>query len=279
MHTAPDPLSSRVAGRVADVLDGPLFDEALRALATEPATRAAAERDDLPVPAAADREGYYDDRHWEYWLSGRRDYLQVRAHLPAGTGRRLRLLDFGGATGRVFRHFLTQDEAAVTLCDVKASNVSWVRTHFPASVEAHASGVGPPLPLPTASCDVVTAFSVFTHIDDAEHDWLEELRRVLRPGGLLYLTVHDESTWSVLPSTFVHDVLRQSPDFDRIVRSMPTLEQRVAFRYHDGPVYNCNVFHPTEYIRVNWGRAWDVGPIVPFAHEYQTAVVLRRRPS
>lgn len=44
--------------------------------------------------------------------------------------------------------------------------------------------VGPnePLPLPDASVDLITAFSVFEHIVDAEF-WGRELDRVLRPGG------------------------------------------------------------------------------------------------
>jgi SAM-dependent methyltransferase len=47
----------------------------------------------------------------------------------------------------------------------------------------------PPLDLATESFDVVYATSIFTHYTwDEESEWLNELWRVLRPGGLLLAT-------------------------------------------------------------------------------------------
>jgi len=36
------------------------------------------ERDTMPIPATNDREYYYDDRHFEYWLSGLDDCLKIQ---------------------------------------------------------------------------------------------------------------------------------------------------------------------------------------------------------
>lgn len=58
------------------------------------------ERDTLPIPAVANREGYHGERHYDYWLSGLKDYLQIKQtlaqhHIPfpqqgtcVGTGLR-----------------------------------------------------------------------------------------------------------------------------------------------------------------------------------------------
>jgi Methyltransferase domain. len=41
------------------------------------------------------------------------------------------------------------------------------------------------------SFDLVYAFSVFTHLDlKAQRRWRDELRRILRPRGILLLTLH-----------------------------------------------------------------------------------------
>src|SRR4051812_29524357 len=48
-------------------------------------------RDQYPIPATVDREGYHGDRHFAFWCSGLWDYLTIRATLarngiPLGRG-------------------------------------------------------------------------------------------------------------------------------------------------------------------------------------------------
>src|SRR5438046_2874585 len=51
----------------------------------------------------------------------------------------------------------------------------------------------PPLAFANATFDLAYALSVFTHLPEAmQHDWMDELRRVVRPGGYLLLTTHGE---------------------------------------------------------------------------------------
>ena len=47
----------------------------------------------------------------------------------------------------------------------------------------------PPLPFAAASFDAAYALAVFTHLgEDLAHAWMDELARVLRPGGHLLVT-------------------------------------------------------------------------------------------
>src|SRR5262249_52993858 len=55
----------------------------------------------------------------------------------------------------------------------------------------------PPTPLPAESFDFIYAFSVFSHLGEAPHlRILEELRRLLRPGGLLVVTTRPRDWFS-----------------------------------------------------------------------------------
>lgn len=51
----------------------------------------------------------------------------------------------------------------------------------------------PPLTFESGYFDVVSSFSVFTHLNERLQDlWLLEIARVLKPGGIVILSVHGE---------------------------------------------------------------------------------------
>src|SRR4029077_12617912 len=60
----------------------------------------------------------------------------------------------------------------------------------------------PPLPDPDDQCDVVYAVDVFSHLEEsAQVPWFDELARVLRPGGLILISLHGASWMDNLPLT------------------------------------------------------------------------------
>ena len=266
-------------GVPSDFKGSVIEDGELARLATAPDLEERLERDRMPIPSTGDREGYYGDRHFEYWLSGLDDYLKVKEACRDVTWTGASLLDFGGATGRVSRHFYAQDDLSeITICDVNINNVEWVLEHLPSGVGVFKNSALPSLPIPDAHCDVVIAFSVFTHMDEHEMGWLYELRRVLKPNGMLYVTVHNDETWRILPSTWVFGTLTQSEEFRSTYRADAPLARRLVFEYSSESVYNCNTFHPNAYIHRVWGRVLTVRGILPLCHSYQSAVLLRKDP-
>jgi SAM-dependent methyltransferase len=61
-------------------------------------------------------------------------------------------------------------------------------------MRASANTLQPPLPYPDHAFDFLYAFSVFTHLSaELAHEWLSELQRVVKPGGLIWFTLHGES--------------------------------------------------------------------------------------
>jgi SAM-dependent methyltransferase len=244
--------------------------------------------DPYPIPATADREGYHGDRHYDYWLSGLKDYLLVKRTLRScGAVSLLHdggVLALGCATGRVLRHFLCH-ETDVDLwgTDINQRHVEWIRRFLPPSVRVFQNSVLPHLPLEDNSFSLVYAFSVFTHIDAFELAWLAELRRILRPGGMAFLTVHTERTWNTMTPNrgLYHDILimkdyiTECPVTPEMFQS-PMPRERMVLSWQTATVNNAILFHSTDYIRNTWGRFLEVIDIQIEGHEYQDVVVLRK---
>lgn len=128
-------------------------------------------------------------------LKGFTDLLE-QIELHGDRSRDARVLDWGCGCGRFTRHFVDAGFTDVSGCDIDDEAVEWCRRNLaPASFSR--SSPDPPLPHEDASMDVVIACSVFTHLSrEAQDRWLEELRRVLAPGGLLLASVNGAFTFA-----------------------------------------------------------------------------------
>jgi mutator protein MutT len=108
-------------------------------------------------------------------------------------------LDFGCGCGRTLL-WLVRKYPHVRWhgSDVDSESIEWCRKRIPGGNFA-VNGPLPPVPFPDDSFDLIYGVSVFTHLSE-EHQqaWLPELRRVLRPGGLLLLSFHSKNVWQPL---------------------------------------------------------------------------------
>ncbi len=129
---------------------------------------------------------YYklEDKHW-WFLGRRRIFLKLLdEYLPVPAGeRKRRILDVGCGTGALLKYFsrygsaqgVDMDEDAIAFCHMRGAH----------SVQK----VGPlPLPFEDDTFDLITILDVLEHIDDDEGT-LRELYRILRPGGMLMISV------------------------------------------------------------------------------------------
>lgn len=244
-------------------------------------------KDNHPLPTPEDREAYHGGRDFDWWLSGLRDMRSVLHHIRKDGGAlssNAKVLEFGCASGRVLRHFACQQEDyEIWGCDLKLRHVEWVRQFLPPRVRIFHNTLMPTLPIEDNYLDVVCAFSVFTHIDDMELTWLAELRRVLKPGGYAYISVHTEDTWHAMKDDWpLHQaLLHESPHIvdyavDREFLAGPMPSDKTVFWWPHSNVYNCAVFHRKSYIQSAWGRFFGVRGFLPRAHIYQDVVLLQK---
>lgn len=124
-----------------------------------------------------------EDRHW--WFIGRRRIFlaTLDRHLePARSGTR-QILDLGCGTGTMLGYLERYGE--VTGVDADRQAVEFCRRRGLENVRLLESER---LPFPDQSFDLVTAFDVLEHIPD-DQEALEQIRRVLRVGGVLLAAV------------------------------------------------------------------------------------------
>lgn len=131
------------------------------------------------------------DRNRDFAQHGADILKALAAASPKSLNTLEAVLDFGVGVGRVARYFkgFSGRYAGV---DIDEANINWVSGHLP-WVEGVVTEPAKPLPFGPATFDGVISISVFTHIDRPTTDfYVDELHRLTRAGGLLFLTLHGE---------------------------------------------------------------------------------------
>jgi len=102
-----------------------------------------------------------------------------------------KILDFGSGIGNslpYFRKYFPDSE--ICCADVSSRSIEIAQSRFPGK-ESYIL-IKNTIPLPSDSQDVVFSACVFHHIPHEEHSyWLNELRRITKPGGVLVIYEHN----------------------------------------------------------------------------------------
>ena len=222
---------------------------------------------DLPYPPfeLADRVSSLPSNDFSgfvlYEIRGRELHQQLLSMLPEGYSFEGRsVLDFGCGAGRTLRHF--HDDAATARfvgCDIDGQSIDWLRENMSPPFEVFQSEVDPPLPLEEGTFDFIWAVSVFSHLSDNSAAWLLELRRLLKPDGLLMASYMGKFNSELLA--------REEWDEDRI--GMNVLRHNQDWD-EGGP----SVFMSDWWVDEHWGRAFSIEDRVDF--HGQTWTLLRK---
>jgi len=111
----------------------------------------------------------------------------VKEHLPAAP----QILDWGCGPARITRHLKKFcPDAVITGSDTNNATIAWNNSHID-GIDFVVQNHIPPLPFHHEQFNFIIGFSVFTHIPTTEQqNWLNELHRILQPGGIAWLSTH-----------------------------------------------------------------------------------------
>ena len=171
------------------------------------------------------------------------------------------VLDFGCGCGRVMRHWRSVRHAKLYGCDYNPELIAWAQVNLPFAQYA-INQLDPPLPYADGMFDFAYACSVFTHLpEELQFQWMDEMARVLRPGGYLLLTTHGEGRVGVLSPA----------DQERFrVGEMLVWGAGVA------GTNRCASFHPERYVRETLARSFEVIEFMATGWYFQDLYLLQK---
>lgn len=180
------------------------------------------------------------------------------------------VLDFGCGCGRVLVPLWRRWEGETGFhgCDIDEGAIAWLREHHP-EIPVEVTKFRPPLPYEEGSFDLIYSISVFTHLDeDVQFEWLEEVRRVLRPGGIAMLTIHGEralrefTAGERVGAIGAGTIGAHSLESERFFCEPAKPSQWNARRFMDESESWGLAFHSEEYVMEHWGPVFESVRIV-----------------
>jgi SAM-dependent methyltransferase len=155
---------------------------------------------------------------------------------------------------------------------VHQESIEWLQEAAGPELHAFACAPEPPLPIDAEHFDLVLGISAFTHIGWNWARWLAEMHRILRPGGLLAVSLLGPDV-----QQFYFKRVLFEDEFGLLVLAADAPAEG------DGPV----VFHSQWWLRAHWGRAFEilalhvddfvVGRMNDGTPQLQSMLVARRR--
>jgi SAM-dependent methyltransferase len=142
--------------------------------------------------------------------------------------------------------------------------VAWCRRHLSFG-RFEVNGLAPPLPFTDGQFALAYALSVFTHLPESlQGAWMQELRRVVRPGGHVIITTHGVR--------YLHELREQE--------RQQFASGLLVIHRDDRPGSNvCGAYHPERYVREHLSEGFAVVDFVPegaAGNPFQDLWLLRR---
>jgi SAM-dependent methyltransferase len=177
------------------------------------------------------------------------------------------ILDFGCGAGRVLRQWRSLSGPELHGTDYNPELVAWCSANLPFT-RCRVNRLNGGVDHAAASFDLVYAFSVFTHLAaEGQAFWIGELARVLKPGGVLFLSTHGE---------------HYLPQLSAAEQGQFLLGQLVVRGSRRAGSNDCAAFHPESYVREDLAPlgGFEVVDFVPEGargNPWQDAFLLRKR--
>lgn len=187
-HYAPDPFVEKYAG-----LDDAAWEARIVSSIEDPHQDGIAFPRFPPVALQERVHGHADASAVREAFEFYRLVKAFSSKLQVEIGRDTTILDFGSGWGRILRTFMARTE----LKNLYGLEPNPLFVQVARALNPYVAFVGggyePPTVFGDRKFDVVVAWSVFTHLPTPlARQWLEEFARIVKPGGLVFVTAWGE---------------------------------------------------------------------------------------
>jgi ubiquinone/menaquinone biosynthesis C-methylase UbiE len=153
----------------------------------------------------------------------------------------VKILDWGCGPGRVIRHMpnLISGSCRLYGTDYNKKYIKWCTKYLP-QISFKTNKLQPPLFFEDNFFDIIYGISIFTHLSEEMHyAWFNELIRVTKSGGIIFLTLQGEVFKNKLT-----DSERENFDQGNLVIKAKTKEGHRTF----------GAFHPPAFVKKLIGK-------------------------
>lgn len=168
-----------------------------------------------------------------YYQSGQKLAQYFAGHIKQHCGdvKQLKIYEWGCGPARIIRHLsglFSEQDVRIFGSDYNKATINWCQQAIP-DITFILNDLEPPVSFPDDSFDAIYNYSVFTHLSESSHfQWMNELRRLLKPGGILIMTTHGDISRS-------HLLKSEEKDYDLgrlVVRGKIMEGKRCYVAYH-----------------------------------------------
>jgi SAM-dependent methyltransferase len=207
---------------------------------------------ELPVPPPPLRSFVAGTTDLEWFLRSGKLGVETLVEVLGKHGMKLEqfrtILDQGCGCGRVLRYLDFLPPGRLHGCDINSVAIRWCQNNLPHAT-CIVNGTEPPLPYPDQMFDLIYSWSIFTHLPEPlQTAWIQELRRVLAPGGYLLMSLHGDSYLTALSES----QRRQYAQGQLVIQGADLASSNL-----------CAVFHPESYVRNVLARGFVVIDFMP----------------
>lgn len=178
------------------------------------------------------------------------------------------ILDFGCGCGRTIRCFEKYTSASsLSGTDIDPAAIDYCRQRF-INMDFSVNQPLPPLAYSSNTFDLVYSISVLTHIDEEfQCLWLAEIARIVKPGGVVLLSIHGSESWNTLPAEYV-----------AMIRTKGFLYVSENIWKGIFPAWYQTAFHSEEYVRTEFSKFFNIIEYIPKGiSDFQDLVVMEKR--
>lgn len=164
------------------------------------------------------------------------------------------VLDFGCGCGRTLIALKNYSFINYFGTDIDKEAIHWCRNNL-SFVNCNTNSELPPCNYESDTFDLVYVISVFTHLnEELQFLWLEELKRITKPKGIVLLTIHN--------TNLLKTRLSKDEDFFDITKP-GFVYRRGDFVKGTFPDWYQNAYHSEGYIKKNFSKYFKVLEIIP----------------